>query len=67
MTEAQRSLAEHRRNLSSVYQALNGGGVRQGSLYPPTRTQREMVEAARAALRDFQGRSGRPDPLPNLS
>ncbi len=52
MTEGQRALAQHRRNLSSIYQALNGGGVRQGSLYPPTKAQREMVEAARAAFQD---------------
>ena len=52
MTEAQRALAQHRRNVSSIYQALNGGGVRQGSLYPPTQTQRDLVEAAREALRE---------------
>ena len=52
VTEAQRNLAQHRRNVGSVYQALNGGGVRQGSLYPPTAAQRERVEAARAALRE---------------
>ena len=58
MTEAQQALAQHRRNASSVFQALNGGGVRQGSLYPPTQAQRDQVEAARAALREHQGRGG---------
>lgn len=55
MTEAQRDLAQHRRNVSSIFQALNGGGVRQGSLYPPTQAQRERVEAARTALRAYGG------------
>ena len=50
MTESERILSQHRRNVSSVYEALNGGGVRQGSLYPPTAAQRERVEAARRAL-----------------
>jgi hypothetical protein len=54
MSEAQQALAQHLRNVSGVYQALNGGGVRQGSLYPPTIAQRERVETARAALRAFQ-------------
>jgi len=54
MTDAQRALAQHRRNVSSVYQALNGGGVRQGSLYPPTQAQRERIEAARAALAEYR-------------
>ncbi|MFH1763777.1 MAG: hypothetical protein ABIF09_06250 [Gemmatimonadota bacterium] len=56
ITEAQQALAQHRRNVGSVYQALNGGGVRQGSLYPPTRAHRELVEAARAALEAYAGR-----------
>jgi len=53
MTDTQRALAQHRRNLSSVYDALNGSAVRQGSLYPPTQTQKDLVEAARAALNSF--------------
>ena len=52
--EDRRALMQHRRNVSSVYQALNGGGVRQGSLYPPTQAQRERVEAARQALSAYQ-------------
>jgi hypothetical protein len=54
MSEAQQALAQHLRNVSGVYQALNGGGVRQGSLYPPTTAQRERVDAARAALREYR-------------
>ena len=54
MTEAQQALSEHRRNVGSVYQDLNGGGVRQGSLYPPTLAQRERIEAARIALQEFR-------------
>jgi photosystem II stability/assembly factor-like uncharacterized protein len=58
MTEAQQALSEHRRNVGSVYQDLNGGGVRQGSLYPPTRTQRELVRAATEALLEFRRLQG---------
>jgi photosystem II stability/assembly factor-like uncharacterized protein len=52
-----RTLAQHRQNLSSVYRSLNGGGVRQGSLYPPTQTHRTMVQAARVALEAYRNRS----------
>ena len=55
MTDAQQALSEHRRNVASVYQDLNGGGVRQGSLYPPTLAQRKRIEAARIALQEFRG------------
>ena len=41
-----------RRMVQQVYGALNGGGVRPGSLYPPTQTQREQLERARALLAD---------------
>jgi hypothetical protein len=54
MSPQEIALQQHRRAVMSVYSALNGGGVRQGSLYPPTRTQREVVEAARAALEEYQ-------------
>ncbi len=54
-TPEEEALRDHRRNVMEVYNSLNGGGVRQGSLYPPTRTHREMVEAARAALAAFGG------------
>jgi uncharacterized protein (DUF2235 family) len=33
-----------------LYNSLNGSGVRQGSLYPPTGSQRGIVDAAREAL-----------------
>jgi photosystem II stability/assembly factor-like uncharacterized protein len=36
--------------LRGAYQALNGGGVRPGSLYPPTDTHRAQVDAVKAAL-----------------
>ncbi|NNM05090.1 MAG: hypothetical protein HKO65_08310 [Gemmatimonadetes bacterium] len=54
MTEAERTLSQHRRAVSSVYQALNGGGVRQGSLYPPTQAQRGRIQAARRALAEHR-------------
>ncbi|NNF28758.1 MAG: glycosyl hydrolase [Gemmatimonadetes bacterium] len=40
-----------RRQLSQLYGAINGGGVRQGSLYPPTDTQRQTLERIKARLR----------------
>lgn len=55
LSEEQNALQEHRRNVMSVYGSLNGNGVRQGSLYPPTQSQREMVRAAREALAAYQG------------
>jgi hypothetical protein len=53
-SEEERALTRHRRNVSSVYTALNGGGVRQGSLNPPTQSQKDRVDAARTALREFR-------------
>ncbi|MDH5643124.1 MAG: hypothetical protein OEY63_02900 [Gemmatimonadota bacterium] len=45
------ALRRLRMQISGIYSELNGGGVRQGSLYPPTTTQRvrfaELKEAAR--------------------
>lgn len=41
-----------RRMVQQVYGAMNGGGVRPGSLYPPTQTQREQLERARDLLND---------------
>ncbi|MDH3222971.1 MAG: glycosyl hydrolase [Gemmatimonadota bacterium] len=38
-------------DLRQLYSAINGGGVRQGSLYPPTDTQRGTLERIRARLR----------------
>jgi hypothetical protein len=57
LSQEMQALNQHRRNVSSAYGALNEGGVRQGSLYPPTDAQRERVEAAREALDAY--RSGR--------
>ena len=48
--EAANALRQHRRTVGQVYASMNGGGVRQGSLHPPTATQRARVEAVRAAL-----------------
>jgi len=47
---AERALQQHRRQVRSVYNSLNPSGVRQGSLYPPTETQKAVVAAAREAL-----------------
>ena len=41
----------YRRDLMQLYNAINGGGVRQGTLHPPTATQREQFERIREALR----------------
>ena len=45
------SASRHRRQLTQLYEAINGGGVRQGSLHPPTATQREQLERIKQALR----------------
>jgi photosystem II stability/assembly factor-like uncharacterized protein len=50
LSPEERELRQHRSAIMSVYRSLNGGGVRQGSLYPPTASHRAMVEAARRAL-----------------
>ena len=41
----------YRRDLMQLYNAINGGGVRQGTLHPPTTTQREQFDRIREALR----------------
>ena len=53
MSDEERTLQQHRRGVMGVYIALNGGGIRQGSLYPPTAGQRAVVEAARQALEEY--------------
>jgi hypothetical protein len=53
-TPQERALQQHRRQLTGVYNSLNGSGVRQGSLYPPTQTQRAIVQSAREALREYR-------------
>ena len=41
-----------RGQLQQLYGAINGRGVRQGTLHPPTATQREQLEAIKRALRE---------------
>ena len=41
-----------RRQLQQLYGAINGGGVRQGTLHPPTATQREQLERIKRAMRE---------------
>ena len=43
--------AAYGRQLMQLYGAINGGGVRQGTLHPPTTTQRERLEEIKRALR----------------
>ena len=43
--------SDYRRQLMQLYSAINGGGVRQGTLHPPTTTQRQQMERVRRALR----------------
>jgi hypothetical protein len=42
-----------------VYQAMNGGQVRPGTLYPPSQTQRGQVLEARRLFDDAQAELGR--------
>ncbi len=51
LQEAGEGTGEHRRDLMRLYGAINGGGVRQGTLHPPTTTQREELERIKRALR----------------
>ena len=44
------SAGRMRQTLGGVARALNGGGVRPGTIHPPTRAQREQVAAVRAAI-----------------
>lgn len=44
------------RAVGSVYSSLNGGGVRGGSLLPPTTTMRERVAEARRVFEEIAGR-----------
>ncbi len=57
LEDAGDAASEHRRRLMRLYDGINGGGVRQGSLHAPTATQRERLEwiagaAAHAGLGD---------------
>ena len=51
LSDAGESAGAHRRQLMQLYSAINGGGVRQGTLHPPTTTQREELERIKRALR----------------
>ena len=42
----------HRGRLLQLYAAVEGAGVRQGTLHPPTKTQRSALASVKAALRD---------------
>ena len=48
-------LAAAARTVQQVYSALNGGGVRPGTLYPPTESQRAAVQNARALFEEVRG------------
>jgi photosystem II stability/assembly factor-like uncharacterized protein len=46
------------RRVQGVFRSMNGGGVRPGTLYPPTATQQRAIEEARrelAAVRELLG------------
>jgi len=53
-TTPQAKLAAAARIVQQVYQALNGRGVRPGTLYPPTRSQREAVNEAKAIFSEVK-------------
>ena len=44
--------AGQRRRLQQLHAALEGRGVRQGTLHPPTHTQRSELEAIKAAMEE---------------
>ena len=48
-------LAAAARTVQQVYGALNGSGVRPGTLYPPTESQRAAVQTARALFEEVRG------------
>lgn len=50
IAELDQALNQGRAALAGIYQSMNGGGVRQGSLYPPTATHREQKERVEALL-----------------
>ena len=53
-TTPQAKLAAAARMVQQVYQALNGGAVRPGTLYPPTRSQRDAVNNAKALFSEVK-------------
>jgi hypothetical protein len=44
-----------RRDIGRLAAEFNGQGVRQGTLYPPTSTHRQRLQALTAALADVVG------------
>ena len=58
-TTPQDKLRAAARLAQGAYQALNGGQVRPGSLYPPTPSQREQVLQARRLLAEARQELGR--------
>lgn len=44
------SAARMQQTLGGVVRAMNGSGVRPGTIHPPTRSQRDLVAAIRAAI-----------------
>ena len=59
-TTPQAKLQTAARMVQQAYGALNGGGVRPGTLYPPTQSQREQVLSARALFEEVQREMNRP-------
>jgi photosystem II stability/assembly factor-like uncharacterized protein len=57
-TTPQARLSAAARAVQQVYQALNGGQVRPGTLYPPTRSQRERVAMARELFEQAKSEIG---------
>jgi hypothetical protein len=45
-------LRSARRQAYRIAGALNGNGVRQGSLYPPTETHRQRLDLAKAQFQE---------------
>ncbi len=47
------------RTIEGIYGSLNGAQVREGSLYPPTKSMRDAVDAARKELEALRSAGGR--------
>ena len=54
MAEIQGRLRRLQGTVRGVFRSLNGGGVRQGTLYPPTETHRSLVRAVREELAEIR-------------
>ena len=59
LEDAGDAASDHRRDLMQLYGAINGGGVRQGTLHPPTATQREQLERIKRRFAAAAGAGGR--------